>query len=323
MARAHGKILSTIWDDPDWLARTAAAQRCYFLLVSHPRLSLVGRLDYRPSRLARYAADTTPDSIEDAVKELEASRFVLVDRDTEEIVVRTIVRHDLPPHRRNENMLKGLWRAWEAIESRQLRALVVENIPDSLWEDRRCQPHPEARAIRDQLSQTPTSQRIEPPVETTGSDQQSESVAPTSVPALRLSGSPAEPSFAAATASEEAPVDNSQQQTTSSRVDEAIEVLVERHHAVNETKGPSIDRHKSGTRKGKRTEFGQRLTTLALDHPDWTAVQLADAVTPRKPAEPSGAKPLYEPAEIVGELTRDQNAAMAASIPRSRTKAAP
>ena len=51
MARSEARVLVSIWSDPDWLALTSTAQRAYLLLLSQPKLSLAGCLDWMPQRV--------------------------------------------------------------------------------------------------------------------------------------------------------------------------------------------------------------------------------------------------------------------------------
>lgn len=94
MARDHARIYTSIWSDPDFRALNCDAQRMYLVLLSQPRLTYCGSLDYLPSRLGILAADDTADFVEQAVKALEASNYVVVDRETHELLIRTFVRHD-------------------------------------------------------------------------------------------------------------------------------------------------------------------------------------------------------------------------------------
>lgn len=94
MARDHARIQVSIWSDPDFRALGADAQRMYLVILSQARLTYCGALDYLPSRLAVLADDETADSVETAVKRLEDARYVVVDRDTHELLIRTFVRHD-------------------------------------------------------------------------------------------------------------------------------------------------------------------------------------------------------------------------------------
>ena len=135
MARSHGKILATVWRDPDWVKLSAHSQRLYLLLLSQPKLTLCGTLDLAVTKWARFADDTTPDTIECSLKELVLSDFVVVDLVTEEVAIRTFVRHDLNAGRMNKNLAIGFWRAWDGIESETLRDLIVSQIPADLWDD--------------------------------------------------------------------------------------------------------------------------------------------------------------------------------------------
>jgi len=64
------------------------------MLCSQPQISLLGVLPLTTVRWANLAADTSVDVIETALAELEVARFILVDRDTEEVLVRTFIHHD-------------------------------------------------------------------------------------------------------------------------------------------------------------------------------------------------------------------------------------
>lgn len=142
MARSHGKILASIWQDRDFKALSAEAQRMYFVLLSQPKLSLVGVLDYQPVKWSKLASDTTPDSMHAAIDWLEDKRYVLIDRDTDELLIRTFVVHDLT--RLNVNLVKGVWSAWKAVESPLLRLQIVHSLPEGVWKKDGAVPPPEA-----------------------------------------------------------------------------------------------------------------------------------------------------------------------------------
>lgn len=144
MARKHGKILCAIWHNPEFRALTITEQWAFEMLLSQPRISLVGIIDYYPGRWALLAAGTTESDVERAIKGLEAAGFVCVDRDTQELLVRTFTRHDGIPIS-NPKLRKGLWGAWEAIASEALRKVAVDNMPDDFFEFAR---PPEADRMR-------------------------------------------------------------------------------------------------------------------------------------------------------------------------------
>lgn len=132
MARSHGKILCRIWQDPDWRLLGARDQWAFMLLLSQPKLSLVGCIDLMPTRWAAMADGLTVEVLEVSLEALEAARFVATDRDTDELLVRSFTRNDGIPVS-NPKLRKGLWGAWEAVCSAHLRQVAVDNMPAELW----------------------------------------------------------------------------------------------------------------------------------------------------------------------------------------------
>lgn len=94
MAREHARLQCAIWQDADFIALPAAAQRLYMLALSSPELSYAGVVPYTPSRWSRLAPDTTAAQVRRHVALLADARFVVVDESTEEMLIRTYVRHD-------------------------------------------------------------------------------------------------------------------------------------------------------------------------------------------------------------------------------------
>ena len=73
-------------------------QRTYLLVLSQPGISLCGLLAWNPDALRVTAADSTPESLMASVDRLVAARFLVVDYDTDELLVRSFIRYD------------GVWR---------------------------------------------------------------------------------------------------------------------------------------------------------------------------------------------------------------------
>lgn len=94
MAREYARLMTAIWRNQEFRALDAAEQRLYLLLVTQPDISAAGLLPLRVRRWAEMAKDTTPDAIVAALRMLDAGRFVVVDFDTEEVLVRAFVRWD-------------------------------------------------------------------------------------------------------------------------------------------------------------------------------------------------------------------------------------
>lgn len=145
---AYGKIHRSIWNDPDFRALTPHSKLLYIHLFSHPKLTKVGGLDLNRDRWGR-AMGTTDDETDAAVAELEARRFVVVDRVTEELVVRTYVKND--GFAGNWKMLKAMWRAWDGVESEPLRFALIEGFPQEVWESRQAPPPPLAQIMKQQV----------------------------------------------------------------------------------------------------------------------------------------------------------------------------
>lgn len=92
--RNYGYIATAIWVDPDFRRLTGDAQRLYFLLITQADISSVGTLPIRLRRWAGMADGSTTERLSDDLAELEAARFVVLDWDQEELLVRTFVRWD-------------------------------------------------------------------------------------------------------------------------------------------------------------------------------------------------------------------------------------
>lgn len=146
MARSHAKILTSIWQDEDFVGLSAAAQRMYFVLISQPKLSTCGVVDYMPSRLARTCRGMDAGSVEAAVTELEQHRFVIVDHSTDEVMIRTFVRNDGVCHR--WQMVVSMWSAWGNVLSERIRLAIVVEAPIESWETPKATPPDDALAMR-------------------------------------------------------------------------------------------------------------------------------------------------------------------------------
>lgn len=121
MAR-YARVFSTIWSDDDFKAIDGAAQRLYLLLISQPDISHAGVVPLTERRWARLAADTTPVDISAALARLAEHRFVVIDDATEELWVRSYIRHDrqyVSPNGRT-----AVHRACSEVLSPELRQLI-------------------------------------------------------------------------------------------------------------------------------------------------------------------------------------------------------
>lgn len=126
MARDHARIKLTIWDDPAWRALTPEGQHLFLTLLASPTINNAGVADWRPVRIAALAAGWTVERVEQAGKELESARFIVIDHDTEEVLIRTFVRHDgimLGP-----KTAQGMANAYRWVVSLEIRETIVREL---------------------------------------------------------------------------------------------------------------------------------------------------------------------------------------------------
>jgi len=130
VARDHARIQTAIWNDPDWRKLDQGAQHLYWMLASSPDLSYCGRLDYIPGRMTDLCSGLTAPKIHAAVKRLERGRYIVVDRKTHELLVRSFIRHDGILARRN--MGHACARALGLVHSQPIRDAVLHELA-RLW----------------------------------------------------------------------------------------------------------------------------------------------------------------------------------------------
>lgn len=126
MANDHARIRRDIWGDDDWRGLTSPAQWLYLHLLSSPNITFAGIVDWRPPRIAALTAELTAADVDTFAGELIAERFILPDPDTEEVLIRSWVKHD--GLLRSPNVTKALVKAHMGTASRVLRAVLVDQL---------------------------------------------------------------------------------------------------------------------------------------------------------------------------------------------------
>lgn len=154
MARTHARILTSIWGKDDWRRLSPDEQWAYFLVLSQPGLSMCGVLSYTPKRWAQLTAGSTVAKIRKAIAGLVEARFLLVDEETEELLVRTFAKND--GVLQSPNLVKAMWKAYGDVVSERLRAAFLEGLPEPFREglperfrqpdEKGSPPHARARA---------------------------------------------------------------------------------------------------------------------------------------------------------------------------------
>lgn len=120
MARSHARVLVSIWTDEDFRSLSRDAQHLYFTLLSQPSLNYCGVLAHTPGRWARLCGDADATVTEAALTELAERDFVTVDADTEEVWVRSFVRHNSILG--SGHVEKAMWAAHRTILSEVIKA---------------------------------------------------------------------------------------------------------------------------------------------------------------------------------------------------------
>lgn len=94
MARSEARIQVSIWADPDFRAMSPGAQWTYMFLLSQPDLGYHGVMPLRITKWARSARDLTVAKLRDDLDELDQHEFIVIDPNTEEVLVRSLIRGD-------------------------------------------------------------------------------------------------------------------------------------------------------------------------------------------------------------------------------------
>ncbi|SDC25159.1 hypothetical protein [Actinokineospora iranica] len=126
MARDHARLYLSIWTDEDFRVLSTPAKLLYLHLCSQDKLSYAGVHSLTPKRWARAHPDLGVEGVRAALGELDAARFVVIDHDTEELLVRSFIRRD--ELWRQPNMLRAALRVAFEIESPILRAALAAEL---------------------------------------------------------------------------------------------------------------------------------------------------------------------------------------------------
>lgn len=122
MPRDRANLRTDLWGDTSWRRLTHGAQWLYQHILTTPTLNACGVGDWRTVRIAAMSADVTPTLVETWAVELEREFFLVVDRDTEEVLIRSFFRHD--GILQQPNPTKGALRQFAGIASGLLRGVI-------------------------------------------------------------------------------------------------------------------------------------------------------------------------------------------------------
>jgi hypothetical protein len=122
--RLYAKLHIRLHADENWRGLSADAQWLYSHLISHPAIINAGVLPLQIARWARGATDMTVERVSAGLHELIDRDFVIVDPDTEEVLVRTFIRDDAP----NPKVLHSVLEHACMVESQWLRGVLAKEI---------------------------------------------------------------------------------------------------------------------------------------------------------------------------------------------------
>lgn len=126
MAREFAQIRLSIWMDDDFTTLTTEQQLVFLMLSSQPTINLAGVLDYLPSRLARLSGGLTAGKVGRIIGELEERSFVFLDTDSEELLVRSLIRTS--GAWKTPNSAQAIALNTQQVMSRKLRAVLLTEL---------------------------------------------------------------------------------------------------------------------------------------------------------------------------------------------------
>lgn len=126
MAREYAKLLTRIWADGDFKRLSGNAQRLYFQIISQPDISMAGVVTLAEKRWSFQVGDQDEAHISAALGELESGLFVVVDRGTQEVLVRSYVRSD--ECWKSPTSMKGVDSSVRSVLSTGLKAVIRDEL---------------------------------------------------------------------------------------------------------------------------------------------------------------------------------------------------
>lgn len=195
MARTYGLLKVSIWEpNSDFRQLPPLPQWAYVMLISQPQLNNLGIVPYTPERWVRFAIGLTVEDLEGAIDDLEEEGFVIVDRNTAELLVRTFIKHDKvwSQPKLVTNARKLIWE----VESETIRNYLAKRHPWLL--DSRSKEEIELwEASQATLTETPSDTPNERAIETPSVRGMAGGISPAGAQDVRASHAPAGPGVGA------------------------------------------------------------------------------------------------------------------------------
>jgi hypothetical protein len=184
VARSYGAVKVSVWEvTSEFRQLSPAAQWGYMMLISQPQLNNLGVLPYAPEKWHRFAAGMTLDELRRILQELADNRYVVIDETTDELLVRTFIKHDKVWAQ--PKLITNARRVIREVESEVIRDTLVTRHPwlvddsdkaeierhettPNLWKEAAETPShtPSDTPIAGAAPDTPTDRGIETPIPT-------------------------------------------------------------------------------------------------------------------------------------------------------------
>jgi hypothetical protein len=126
MARTFAQFQLRIWVDEEWTGLTIEAQHLYKLLISQEDIGPSGLIPYRPRRWAKLSRNGSVEKVDAALDELDAASFVVLDRETAEVLVRTFIRGS--ENYKHVRLLRMALNQAERAESPRIRSALGQEL---------------------------------------------------------------------------------------------------------------------------------------------------------------------------------------------------
>ena len=124
--RSFAQVKISIWADDDFRALPGDAQHLYFMLLTSADLDPAGVTDWRPARIAALVADWDAATVQKAADVLAERSYLVVDDDTEEVLIRSFMRHDGLLNK--PNMATAAAKAYAGCASSEIRGALLREL---------------------------------------------------------------------------------------------------------------------------------------------------------------------------------------------------
>lgn len=127
MAQEYVAMYRSRWsDDEDWRALSWSAQWLYDFLAQHPDRNEAGLLSFTIKKWTRFADGVTVADLRRSLGELDDAGFIVVDEETEEVLVRSFIRRaTVYKHIR---LFRNACVAIRAVESERIRSALGQEL---------------------------------------------------------------------------------------------------------------------------------------------------------------------------------------------------